>query len=275
MRKASKTDYGYNSTFPRRLRKIMDDNKTTQAILANECGVERQSVAQWRDGNTRPDILSLRKIAEFYNVSTDYLLGLTDEKTTDKATKELCATLGLTDSSISYLTDEDNQFARELIDFLIEDDIEHIIEDQTKQNGETTYSFMKYLYRFFDAAHTQENISISLSSDGHFELVEIDEEGMIVDVKQAETIMTGLKVGHHIDVADYIATRYLNGLYIALQSYYYKCSSERTNNVTSKLELSKDRFHNRIEVLKSFIADQLSKKLSQKKEKEDADNTKT
>ena len=103
MRKASKTDYGYNSTFPCRLRKIMDDNKTTQATLANECGVERQSVAQWRDGNTRPDILSLKKIAEFYNVSTDYLLGLSNAPTRDIELKAICEYTGLSQNAIEKI----------------------------------------------------------------------------------------------------------------------------------------------------------------------------
>ncbi len=77
MKKANKT-YGYDSIFPRRLRAIMDNNKTTQETIAKECGVARQAVSQWRDGNTRPDILSLHKIAEFYHVSADYLLGVCD-----------------------------------------------------------------------------------------------------------------------------------------------------------------------------------------------------
>ncbi|MBR3715711.1 MAG: helix-turn-helix transcriptional regulator [Clostridia bacterium] len=104
MRKVSKNDYGYDSVFPRRLRKLMDDNKTTQAVLAEECGVARQAVSQWRDGNTRPDILSLHKIAEFYHVSSDFLLGLTDVSIWDTEMKEVCEYTGLSENAVMAIT---------------------------------------------------------------------------------------------------------------------------------------------------------------------------
>lgn len=102
MAETSKT-YGYNSTFPTRIRDLMGENKTTQKELSLICGVKSQSVSLWVNGDTRPDILSLVKIAEHFNVSTDYLLGLTDYKTTDKATVEMCKALGLSEDAIGLL----------------------------------------------------------------------------------------------------------------------------------------------------------------------------
>ena len=75
-----KHEYNKDSTFPYRLRGLMEDRKVTQNKIAEVCNVTRQSVSQWQNGETRPDILALRKIAEYFNVSTDYLLGLTDVK---------------------------------------------------------------------------------------------------------------------------------------------------------------------------------------------------
>lgn len=77
MSKASEK-YGYDSIFPTRFRHLMDNNKVNQKTMAEFCGVQRQSISLWHNGETRPDILSLGKIAEYFNVSTDYLLGLTD-----------------------------------------------------------------------------------------------------------------------------------------------------------------------------------------------------
>ena len=51
---------------------------------------------------------TIYKIANAFNVSTDYLFGLTDEKTTDKATKELCSTLGLSERSVEILSGGSN-----------------------------------------------------------------------------------------------------------------------------------------------------------------------
>ena len=65
-----------------------------------------------------PNALQIIKIAKFLDVSSDFLLGLSDVQSTDQATKELCQTLGLSEVSIAYLKDHSNQSIREAIDFL-------------------------------------------------------------------------------------------------------------------------------------------------------------
>ena len=96
--------YDYFSVFPQRLSNLMRTNDVTQKTIADVCNVRRQSVSEWVNGNTRPDILSLVEIAKYFNVSTDYLLGLTDVKTTKTATRELCSSLGLTENTVSILS---------------------------------------------------------------------------------------------------------------------------------------------------------------------------
>lgn len=100
MSKTSK-QYGYNSVFPTRFRELLKGH--TQKEIAELCGVKPQSVSLWLNGSTRPDILYLAKIAEFFNVSTDYLLGLSDIKTTDNETKALCLSLGLSENAVGVL----------------------------------------------------------------------------------------------------------------------------------------------------------------------------
>lgn len=154
MRKASKTDYGYDSTFPKKLRDIMDSTKTTQAALAAVCGVERQSVAQWRDGNTRPDILSLEKIARYFNVSTDYLLGIKDGTTHDIT--ELMDSLGLSERVISFLQTNKNPIYNECIDALVKDHQKSKDEDSILPT-----SLLDLLSAFFREASKEEDITIS------------------------------------------------------------------------------------------------------------------
>ena len=74
-----KKDIGSNSPFATRLRELLEERKITQPVLAEAIGVSRQSVGQWKDGKTVPDILDLQKIAHYFGVSTDYLLCQTDD----------------------------------------------------------------------------------------------------------------------------------------------------------------------------------------------------
>lgn len=102
MKKASTQDH-FNDTFPRILRNLMEKEHTRQAALADYCGVQRQSISQWQNGNTRPDIDSLKKIAQFYSVSTDYLLGIVDYPTKDKDLSVVCEYTGLSQDAIANI----------------------------------------------------------------------------------------------------------------------------------------------------------------------------
>ena len=50
----------------------------TQKQLAEKLNTTNSSVCDWECGRSEPDIATLKKIAKYFNVSTDYLLGLTD-----------------------------------------------------------------------------------------------------------------------------------------------------------------------------------------------------
>ncbi len=48
----------------------------SQAQLAEILGTNNSSVCDWERGRSQPDMLMLKKIAVYFKVSTDYLLGL-------------------------------------------------------------------------------------------------------------------------------------------------------------------------------------------------------
>ena len=52
----------------------------TQVELARSLSVSKQSISNWENDNILPSIEMLVKIADFFSVSTDYLLGLDDKK---------------------------------------------------------------------------------------------------------------------------------------------------------------------------------------------------
>lgn len=59
----------------RRSKKMANGKKISQEELAKIMEVSRSTVAMWEIDASVPDIETLKKLADFFNVSTDYLLG--------------------------------------------------------------------------------------------------------------------------------------------------------------------------------------------------------
>jgi transcriptional regulator with XRE-family HTH domain len=81
---------GYDGPFATRLRELMEAPDISQAKVAEHVGVTRQAISSYSLGTSVPDIDKLVRIAEFFNVSTEYLLGRTEIKKVD-ATKQAAA----------------------------------------------------------------------------------------------------------------------------------------------------------------------------------------
>ncbi|EDP7604089.1 helix-turn-helix transcriptional regulator [Listeria seeligeri] len=61
--------------FSDRLSKLRKKKGMSQYKLADELGFSRGQVANYEQGSREPDYSTLLKIAEYFNVTTDYLLG--------------------------------------------------------------------------------------------------------------------------------------------------------------------------------------------------------
>lgn len=66
-----------------------------QVQFAKKLNVTKQCVSNWENANLQPSIDMLRRIAETFSVSTDYLLGISDKPTLDVE--------GLTNEQILHL----------------------------------------------------------------------------------------------------------------------------------------------------------------------------
>ncbi|ARK28740.1 helix-turn-helix domain-containing protein [Halalkalibacter krulwichiae] len=67
--------------FKDRLKLCRNNKKITQEKLAEKLGIKRPTYAKYETGENLPDITMLNKLADFFEVSTDYLLGRTDQTT--------------------------------------------------------------------------------------------------------------------------------------------------------------------------------------------------
>lgn len=63
-----------------RLRFLRHERKLTQEALGKILGVGKTAISQYEKGTRKPDADMLKRMAEFFNVSADFLLGLTDKK---------------------------------------------------------------------------------------------------------------------------------------------------------------------------------------------------
>lgn len=64
--------------FTERLKSLRNEKKLSQAQLAKELKVSQRSISSWETGFRQPDYATLETIANYFEVTTDYLLGLCD-----------------------------------------------------------------------------------------------------------------------------------------------------------------------------------------------------
>ena len=115
-RKRESLPEDYNSSFPIRLRYIMKKQNKTQQEVADAIGKTRQSIGYYADGTSSPDWKSLAALAEYFDVSTDWLLGLTIR---EKRPVGITERIGLRDRAI-YAIEELSREDRYVLSFLIE-----------------------------------------------------------------------------------------------------------------------------------------------------------
>ena len=63
----------------------------------------RQTISNWQTGESVPDIIKLMDIAQYFGVSTDYLLGLSDTKSPNASAKAAVEYTGLSEEAVERL----------------------------------------------------------------------------------------------------------------------------------------------------------------------------
>lgn len=95
--------------FSENLKTLLKENNLKQRELAEYLHVKRQTVSLYTTGQSTPDALLLKKIAIFFNVSADWLLGLTDIKNDVKSTsvkiKDICKYTEVKEVAVALLND--------------------------------------------------------------------------------------------------------------------------------------------------------------------------
>lgn len=110
--------------FAERIAKMRRDKKITQEQLADFVGVTKASVSKWETGQSMPDVLMLPRLATFFDVTIDELLGYEPQLSREQIIK-------------TY---------RELCSAFVEEPFEMVME-KSKRLAQQYYSCYPFLYR--------------------------------------------------------------------------------------------------------------------------------
>lgn len=102
--------------FSERLKELRKQAHLTQVELAGKLGIVQSSYADWERGKKKPTQENLVKIAQVLNVSVDYLVGNSEEKSDELDNIELLFRM----NSKGLTKEEKEIFRKELIEFMEE-----------------------------------------------------------------------------------------------------------------------------------------------------------
>lgn len=66
-----------------RIRDLREDRDLRQVDVSEAIGIDQRTLSNYETGKTNPDSFAIIKLADFFGVSTDYLLGRTNNNTID------------------------------------------------------------------------------------------------------------------------------------------------------------------------------------------------
>ncbi len=158
----------------------------TQQELGDAIGVSRQRIGQYENGERTLKIYHFREIAKILNVSTDYLLGLSDIQTSNIDKKEICRRL--------HIPDEMYDILRKLfLDVSPYAYIEYLEDDLYVDSGDPLYRLKKkQLERASEKCADNKDKKIALK---YFVIRKLLENDNLID-KIASTVYYSVRAKH-------------------------------------------------------------------------------
>jgi transcriptional regulator with XRE-family HTH domain len=82
-----------NMIFAKRFKELRIQNDYSREAIGEKAGVGKSAIAAYEAGKKKPTTDRLKVLADIFGVSTDYLLGITDDPITPKQTRNLAILL--------------------------------------------------------------------------------------------------------------------------------------------------------------------------------------
>ncbi len=140
--------------FAQRLKTLRKERGITQQQLADGVGISKGGLSYYENAGRTPDISILERFADYFGVTTDYLLGRTNAQTQKAKLQAVCNHTGLSDKSVNLLSDlkENSPAQLRVVNFLLEQaagdmDIVYDLDDSDYQ-GSILNAVCRYLDRY-------------------------------------------------------------------------------------------------------------------------------
>lgn len=141
--------------FAQRLKVLRKERGITQQQLADGVGISKGGLSYYENAGRTPDISILERFADYFCVTTDYLLGRTNAQTQKAKLQAVCNYTGLSDKSVNLLAElkENSPAQLRAINFLLEQatgdmDIVYDIDNTDGYEGSILNAVVRYLNRY-------------------------------------------------------------------------------------------------------------------------------
>ena len=141
--------------FAQRLKTLRKERGITQQQLADGVGISKGGLSYYENAGRTPDISILERFADYFGVTTDYLLGRTNAQTQKAKLQAVCNHTGLSDKSVILLSDlkENSPAQLRAVNFLLEQaagdmDIVYPLDDTDNYDGSILNAVVRYLNRY-------------------------------------------------------------------------------------------------------------------------------
>lgn len=92
------------SLISNRIRELIEDSGLTLRELEKQIGVNNATLSQWQQGRKKPHLDSLLLLAEYFDVSGDWILGISDTKKADTSVRGASELTRLSSKAVETLS---------------------------------------------------------------------------------------------------------------------------------------------------------------------------
>ena len=104
-----------------RFKQLIDDSIVSRQVIADKIGCDVSTITKHYNGERNITVDYVIKYAKYFNVSTDYLLGVSDVKSVDEDVKFICDYTVLNDNVIKNLLRKSSTSVLDILNVLLSD----------------------------------------------------------------------------------------------------------------------------------------------------------